>query len=382
MIWCACHFGSSTYAVTRTRWLVAADDRTGAFDAAGELASGLGPVAIRCMDTDAPDLADLDGVVVDLGTRHMPPERAAAIAGAVPFADRTWSAHKIDSQLRGNWATELVARHRTTGVRVLVVPAWPELHRVCVDGVVCVNGTPVADGPAGHDPRSPVRSSRPAEHLRSAGATDVTAVCATDDLDAWLAGTSPFAVCDAATGADIDTIARWWAAHTASVLLAAPGGPIGAAARAMGDGYQIEQPQPPVFGHHWLIVCGSLHPMARRQIHALTRRYPHVMVVATDQVEQKAVVGHDDANQAARDLAVRAADRTAGSMVSTMLIIGGDTAAAVIGDKPWTVWGHAGPGLPYGRATDGTGPWVITKAGGFGDDQTLVDLYSTFGGHS
>ena len=93
-------------------------------------------------------------------------------------------------------------------------------------------------------------------------------------------------------------------------------------------------------------------------------------------------VEHLDAQRAAARLADRALDHTTRTPVTAMLIIGGDTAAAVIGDRPWTVWGHAGPGLPYGRATDGTGPWVITKAGGFGDDQTLVDLYSTFGAHS
>ena len=379
---------------------MAADDRTGAFDAAGELASVLGPVAVRCvgpndaLPADLADLAGLNGVVVDLGTRHASPDRAAAVAGAIALADRTWSAHKIDSQLRGNWATELVARHRSTGVRGLVVPAWPELHRVCLDGVVCVNGTPVADGPAGHDPRSPVRSSRPAEHLRSAGAlavraaTNTTAAVAAgaandlDTLDTWLAGTAPFAVCDAATEADVDAIARWWSAHAGHVLLAAPGGPIGAAARATATRLPTAQRQQPDFGRNWLIVCGSLHPVARRQITELTQRYRHLTVIATDPVADGSTVEHLDAQRAAARLADRALDHTTRTPVTAMLIIGGDTAAAVIGDRPWTVWGHAGPGLPYGRATDGTGPWVITKAGGFGDDQTLVDLYSTFGAHS
>ena len=32
------------------------------------------------------------------------------------------------------------------------------------------------------------------------------------------------------------------------------------------------------------------------------------------------------------------------------------------------------PGIPWARRADGSGPLVVTKAGGFGNPETLVDL--------
>jgi uncharacterized protein YgbK (DUF1537 family) len=56
------------------------------------------------------------------------------------------------------------------------------------------------------------------------------------------------------------------------------------------------------------------------------------------------------------------------------MIIGGDTAAAVLGAEPMVVGGTLAPGVPWSRRADGTGPLVVTKAGGFGHRDTLVDL--------
>ncbi len=298
---------------------------------------------------------------------------------AIPTVRGGWNAHKIDSQLRGNWAAELVARQKSTGLRVLLVPAWPALLRVCVDGVVLVNGVEVADGPAGADPRSPVRSSRPAEHLTAAGASAVASLHSVDELDAWLnvaSPAAPFAVCDALTDDDVEAIALRWAVVASEVLLAGPGGPIGAGARAIASGVGVQTAAPDL-GNRWLILCGSLHPMARRQIAEFARHFPDVPVIASDPVDDGSSVEHVDAHAMAVSLAERAR-LVSGEPVTTVVAIGGDTAAALIGDTPWTVWGAAGPGLPYGRAADGTGPWIITKAGGFGHPTTLVDLYSTF----
>ena len=57
-----------------------------------------------------------------------------------------------------------------------------------------------------------------------------------------------------------------------------------------------------------------------------------------------------------------------------LVVLGGDTAAAVLGDEPMVVGGTLAPGVPWSRRADGSGPLVITKAGGFGHPTTLVDL--------
>ena len=57
-----------------------------------------------------------------------------------------------------------------------------------------------------------------------------------------------------------------------------------------------------------------------------------------------------------------------------LVVLGGDTAAAVLGDEPMVVGGTLAPGVPWSQRADGSGPLVITKAGGFGHRTTLVDL--------
>ena len=57
-----------------------------------------------------------------------------------------------------------------------------------------------------------------------------------------------------------------------------------------------------------------------------------------------------------------------------LVVVGGDTAAAVLGDEPMVVGGTLAPGVPWSRRADGSGPLVVTKAGGFGHPTTLVDL--------
>ena len=105
---------------------------------------------------------------------------------APPFAERSarlvrsrrprTRSHKIDSTLRGGWAHEIVGRQQAHAVRVVVAAAFPAAGRVCVDGVVYVDGVPVAEGAAATDARSLVHSSRPADYLRDAGASAVDAV--------------------------------------------------------------------------------------------------------------------------------------------------------------------------------------------------------------
>ena len=97
-------------------------------------------------------------VVVDLRSRHVPPLEARR--RAIALASDVRQVHKIDSTLRGNWAAELSA-FVEIGRRVVLIPSHPPLGRVCVGGVVLVDGVPVAETEHGNDPRMPVRTSRP-----------------------------------------------------------------------------------------------------------------------------------------------------------------------------------------------------------------------------
>jgi uncharacterized protein YgbK (DUF1537 family) len=355
------------------RFVITADDRTGALEVAGALAERLGrtvhAVPSGSDGPDRPDGAAADRRVVDLGSRSLPPVAAAAAAGRF---GRLATAHKIDSTLRGRWADEVAAFVASGRRRALVVPALPSLGRVCIGGVVSIDGVPVADGPAGSDPRHPVRSSRPADHLHAAGLAEVTDVADERQLTAWLDHGLGVAVCDAASVADLDRVGAAWRASSNSPLFVGTAGSIAAAIAPAVRARPL--PVPPVSGV--LVACGSLHPVARRQVGVLVRSsdpLDQVAVALSSRVSVGAAVDDAAAVAAATELAARVDAALATRSQRALLVVGGDTAAALLGDAVVEVHGTLAAGTPWGIGTV-TRRLVATRSGGFGDDAALVDM--------
>lgn len=320
-------------------WLVAADDRTGAFEVAGLLARVVGPVRVTVGG------APVGSGVVDLRSRALCAADAAALAAAVERSPSGWSAHKIDSTLRGNWAGELLARQAVSGRRVVVLPGWPELGRTCVDGIVRVHGESIG---------------RPADQLPGAdGLADVAT------LRSWLAGDGAFAICDVP---DTDTMQELVEVLAgAEVLVAGPGGPIGAAFAARHRA-MASPSSSPALGAAIAVVCGSANPLSHEQLRRLSIARPDIAIIAVPPAAGE--LRHD----VAKALADRAASRIADDCPDTLVIVGGDTVAALLGDTPRLIGGFVAPGMPWSRDETGGGPLVITKAGGFGGPDALVDL--------
>ncbi len=320
-------------------WLVTADDRTGALEVAAEIAACAGPVFVTVDDPP-----EAEGVM-DLGSRHVPVEAAEAHAEAAPVA--RWNAHKIDSTLRGNWSDEVRARVRVTGRRVVVVPAWPQMGRTCVGGVVHVGGTAVGD----------VADQLPEAALLADPA----------ELARWLASAGQMGVVDVLDEGSMVEVARTLAGH--DVLVVGPAGPIGAAFAAQHGAERsneiVQCPTPA------LVVRGSATDVSRRQMERLSVARP-----AIELLEAPAAAG-DLVPEVALELAGRARARMAERSFATVVLIGGDTAAAVLGAAPRLVGGTVAPGLPWSRDEHGGGPLVVTKAGGFGTPDTLVELFNS-----
>ncbi|MFT3851686.1 MAG: four-carbon acid sugar kinase family protein [Ilumatobacteraceae bacterium] len=383
-------------------WLVLADDRTGALEVAGSLAVAAGPVPVVVHGGTAPPASPV--LVVDLASRHLSASVVASRASdwSVPARRRL---HKIDSTLRGRWADELVAVQRATRCRVLVVPALPRLGRTCCGGVVHVDGRPLTLD----DPRHGPVEARPSVVLEDAGAGPVVLLAGAVEVMGWLLDPAApgFAVCDATADADLAAIAEAWAAAddvvlagTSAALAAAvdvvvsrndgvidgqgttsPGGGVpgslsvgflsgvdrdgsGRALTRSSGGGRLPSPV--------LVVVGSLHPVARGQVAALDDAGVDVEVLVTAVVDGP--VADADAERVAAELAATARRRLAGGNVATLVLVGGDTAAAVLGDGVLVAGGTVAPGIPWSRRADGSGPLVVTKAGGFGDPRALVDL--------
>lgn len=322
-------------------WSVAADDRTGALEVAGLLARSFGPVLVSVSS-----LSLVPGVV-DIGSRSMSADDAARRAALVDRVPVRHAAHKIDSTLRGNWAVELRARAASSGRRVVLLPAWPEMGRTCRGGVVSVHGTPIG-----------------------AVTDQLPEALVVGDLEAlarWLSADvsgSRFVACDIADSAQMEAAGLLLA--QSNCLVAGPAGPIAAALAARVSSVSGIEVCPPIEPTRTLVVCGSANPVSVEQVARLQAVAPQVRVLATPPAV-------DDLDRSvAERLAVRARSVLRADRPDTLLIIGGDTAAALLGDAQRSVHGMVAPGMPWSRDEHGGGPLVVTKAGGFGAPDTLV----------
>jgi uncharacterized protein YgbK (DUF1537 family) len=153
-----------------------ADDLSGALDAAAAFHHGGRRVRIvlrpEAWDQVPPD----ETAALTTETRNAPPERAAAVVRSIMLAAQGREARllykKIDSTLRGAVAAEVAAvLECLPTVQVLFAPANPAVGRTVREGVLRVNGVPVAETPFGRDPACPLRTSAVREILGEA-ATD------------------------------------------------------------------------------------------------------------------------------------------------------------------------------------------------------------------
>jgi uncharacterized protein YgbK (DUF1537 family) len=81
-----------------------------------------------------------------------------------------------------------------------------------------------------------------------------------------------------------------------------------------------------------------------------------------------------DAVATSQALAALAFQLEAAVRVPTVIVIGGDTAAAVLGDQPVEVGGTVAPGVAWCRPSGETEALVLTKPGGFGSPSALIVL--------
>ena len=144
--------------------LIIADDFTGALDTGVQFAAR----GIRTRVTVAPDVdfaaCEMDVLLVNTETRHLPAAKAydivAELTARAQRAGVRYIYKKTDSALRGNIGAELAAVLNASGCKRLpFLPAFPQLGRLTRGGVHYVDGIPVTESPFGADPFEPVRHS-------------------------------------------------------------------------------------------------------------------------------------------------------------------------------------------------------------------------------
>ena len=295
-------------------------------------------------------------MVIDLETRH---DSAAMAAQRIKKIHQTAAGarcHKIDSVLRGNWPHEVKAL-LDMGFGIDVVPSFPDAGRRCSQGIVYVNDIPVAESASAADPLNPVATSRPMELLHAAGCTGRNVrVLDTNDND------------------ELAQVAQ--RCRNERRMLVGPTGAIQAFAATFGRPRSLQNfvLQEPI-----LIVCGSLHPVSRNQIRRL--QCPLYTVDDAFQLSDRLCVLTTIEPTRTPDLkAARATAKALASFsqsadpVGTLMVIGGDTAAAILGNDTIKVLGNLGVAIPVANRN---AQLLVTKGGGIGKPDTLVDLLST-----
>jgi uncharacterized protein YgbK (DUF1537 family) len=320
---------------------------------------------------------------------------------------------KIDSCMRGNVGAEVAALADVCGCRgALIAPAFPAQGRTTLHDVHYVRDIPVADSEMARDPACPVSVSRLSElitlqYRRLVGRIDVT------DLDGNPLHLKAFVedllrhgrrliTCDAAHQRHLEVIARLAADQFPHLLLAGSAGLAQALVRCRYEEPEARPASRAAVGHHLLFVCGSGSNVLRRQVETLIRktgvaRYVIVPDRPTTLSERSDAIAKNLASGAVvlqlapaeslvydksvvRQLAAEIAAIVRCRRPDGLFLSGGDTAAAVLG-----AIGASGvrlqveilPGVIQGTVTGGTedGLPVITKAGAFGEPETLVQLY-------
>lgn len=146
--------------------LIIADDFTGALDTGVQFARS-GAVT-RVVTDNYYDYSQLDEsvqvLVVDAETRHMTEQEAyETVYHLTKKAIRsgiTYIYKKTDSALRGNVGSELTALLDASGRSMLsFVPAFPKMGRTTKEGIHYIEGIPVEKSVFGKDPYEPVKYS-------------------------------------------------------------------------------------------------------------------------------------------------------------------------------------------------------------------------------
>jgi uncharacterized protein YgbK (DUF1537 family) len=365
---------------------ILADDLTGACDSGAPFAAR-GLVTIVLLP-EAPDPATApDVLVLDTETRGRPPAEAR---GAVRDAAARLVAgqprllyKKVDSTLRGPVGDELAGALDGAGLeRVLLAPAFPGQRRTVIDGLLHVDGRPAGESAIAGDPAYPPTGASVAALVGASGPHPVLVVplatvrqgvaAVTARLDRCEALGPGALVADAETDDDLAILARATAGRR--ILLAGSAG----LASALTAHLVAEPPRPATgLARPLRVVAGSAHPTTRRQVERLRARDPAAVLLDSPPAVP------EDAE--ARAAAVRRLGEVARAALArdgrpgTLVLTGGETAVAVcraLGASGLTLGGEPAPGLARATLLDGphAGQTVITKAGGFGDPDTLVRL--------
>ncbi len=359
-------------------------------------------------------------------------KRLRSVARRLSELKPFWIYKKIDSCLRGNPGAEIEALMVELEYEVsFIAPAFPEMGRTTENGTHLVHGIPVGQTEIGRDPVTPVtesdlctviqnQSRSPAGHI-SLHLLEGEESALRDEIDRQISNGIRHIAFDTTCRLHLDRIAHLVFSSSRRIL------PVGSAGLAAGlGGLLTPSPIPKTHDHrffeggNYLLVCGTNSEVTRRQIETLVEVYPYEQIVLdhailTDEHQRNAfldyvstvrsklsaqhiVVTIDSSQQPPVSTGQFNQQPAAQSMIQGLgrflaavltetrpgfiFLTGGDTADAVLtaaGAKGIRIFGEVVTGVVQGTLIGGPldGLPVVTKAGAFGREDTLVVLHET-----
>ena len=386
---------------------IVADDLTGAMDSSGYFAS-LGFSTVVVLDPNFS--SDAVVLVITTNSRAEAPEVArervrqamGGMAGRVVYK-------KIDSTLRGNIGEELqVAVEAMASEKAVVAPAFPAVGRTTADGVLLVNGVPVAETQFASDPISPVKESSIPRLLEKSMNQPVGCVsigeieAGPEALKKTISDRAEnIIVCDVAEPSHLSGIAQAAALAEGRWLLCGSGGMAREMHLLLDDSLKMKRaPTGERKTGPALVVVGTRNQVAGSQL--LKARDELGIPLLNLEAEKLNTEGllkeADELIAEGKGLAISSAfsqympalkqsipgimaGMVAGILASYkfggIFLSGGDIAVEIcrrLGVSAIQVNGEVEPGVPAGELMGGQYPGmrVVTKAGGFGTDEAMV----------
>lgn len=319
----------------------------------------------------------------------------------------------VDSTLRGHLGLELSALLQETEHKTAIIaPAFPLCGRTTQDGAQLLHGRLVHETEFAFDPANPVISSQIASLLQSPDLAPVMMLSRKEIRDPnRVQGAIASARCvvvDSETQDDLRALVQAVADLSTVCWVGSPG-----LARALADQLPRLQSQPavqPQACKRVLIVVGSLNPVTRAQLkHLLSQKNTVSLTVQpsrvvggraardriVQQMEEHFRLGHTvvlcspdkpvrsegnhDAGDAVRSLAEVACRAITEQFADGLVVTGGATAEAVLrraGITGLRLENEVTPGIPTAKAVHPHELRIVTKAGGFGSENALLESYS------
>lgn len=394
---------------------IIADDLTGAMDSSGYFAN-LGFTTVVVLDQSFS--VDAAVLVITTNSRAETPviARLRVSHGMKYMADRIVY-KKVDSTLRGNIGEELLAvTESTASQKVVVAPAFPSLGRTMVDGILLVEGIPVAQTQFASDPVSPVKESNVCKLLEQSmrvkiGHVSLAEIEARPETLKDTINNKPedVVVCDVLEQSHLTSIAQAATLVEGRWLLCGSGGLARELRLFLADAAKMEKKQAgkKVIGPVLLIVGTRNQVAANQLVKANDMLGIPILKLEVEKLNfrngqpnrlRNLLAKSDDLISEGKGLAVSSTfseympnltHKLAGIMAEIAAIIlashkfagiflsGGDIAIHACQQlcvSAIEVRGEIEPGLPAGELIGGQydGMRVVTKAGGFGTEEAIV----------